>query len=305
MLFGRSKTILRREDLRGDVDAKLLLQKMRLNCKNNLIIAHLNINSIRNKFDLLKELISSNINILVISETKLDSSFPPGQFYIDGYMPPIRADRNRYGGGLLIYIKEGVPAKEVSLKCSTAKEIEAKAIEINLHKIKWLLIGIYRPPSQSKDFFLEEMRKNIEQFYTKYENFLMIGDFNLNENDSSLYQYMQEFNLENVVKVPTCFKSDSPACIDLMLTSDKRKLANIRAMETGLSDFHAMVVTTLKGSFHKKGPRIITYRDYSKFDNHVFREKVGEELNSKPLMKQNFNIFDSSVKSILNEQAPL
>ena len=66
-----------------------------------------------------------------------------------------------------------------------------------------------------------------------------------------------------------------------------------------------MVVTTLKGSFHKKGPRIITYRDYSKFDNHVFREKVGEELNSKPLMKQNFNIFDSSVKSILNEQAPL
>ena len=278
---------------------------MRLNCKNNLIIAHLNINSIRNKFDLLKELISNNIDILVISETKLDPSFPPGQFYIDGYMSPIRADRNRYGGGLLIYIKEGIPAKEVSLKCSTAKEIEAKAIEINLHKIKWLLIGIYRPPSQSKDFFLEDMGKNIEQFYTKYENFLMIGDFNLNENDSSLYQYMQEFNLENVVKVPTCFKSDSPTCIDLILTSDKRKLANIRAIETGLSDFHAMVVTTLKGSFHKKGPRIITYRDYSKFDNHVFREKVGEELNSKPLMKQNFNIFDSSVKSILNEQAPL
>ena len=302
---GRSKTILRREDLRWDIDAKLLLQKMRLNCKNNLIIAHLNINSIRNKFDLLKELISNNIDILVISETKLDPSFPPGQFYIDGYMSPIRADRNRYGGGLLIYIKEGIPAKEVSLKCSTAKEIEAKAIEINLHKIKWLLIGIYRPPSQSKDFFLEEMRKNIEQFYTKYENFLMIGDFNLNENDSSLYQYMQEFNLENVVKVPTCFKSDSPTCIDLILTSDKRKLANSRAIETGLSDFHAMVVTTLKGSFHKKGPRIITYRDYSKFDNHVFREKVGEELNSKPLMKQNFNIFDSSVKSILNEQAPL
>ena len=302
---GRSKTILRREDLRGDVDVKLLLQKMRLNCKNNLIIAHLNINSIRNKFDLLKEIISNNIDILVISETKLDPSFPPGQFYIDGYMPPIRADRNWYRGGLLIYIKEGVPAKEVSLKCSTAKEIEAKAIEINLHKIKWLLIGIYRPPSQSKDFFLEEMGKNIEQFYTKYENFLMIGDFNLNENDSSLYQYMQEFNLENVVKVPTCFKSDSPTCIYLILTSDKRKLSNIRAIETGLSDFHAMVVTTLKGSFHKKGPRIITYRDYSKFDNHVFREKVGEELNSKPLMKQNFNIFDSSVKSILNEQAPL
>ena len=133
----------------------------------------------------------------------------------------------------------------------------------------------------------------------------MIGDFNLSEDDVSLDQFMQELSLENVVKVPTCFKSDSPTCIDLILTSDKRKLANTNAIETGLSDFHAMVVTTLKGSFHKKGPRIITYRDYSKFDNHTFREKVGEELNSKPLMTEDFNTFDSTVKSILDMQAPL
>ena len=66
-----------------------------------------------------------------------------------------------------------------------------------------------------------------------------------------------------------------------------------------------MVVITLKGSFHRKGPRIITYRDYSKFDNHACREKVGEELNSKPLMKQDFNTFDSTAKSIQDEQAPL
>ena len=87
----------------------------------------------------------------------------------------------------------------------------------------------------------------------------MIGDFNLSENDDSLHQFMHELNMENVVKVPTCFKSDSPICIDLILTYDKRKLSNITAMETGLSAFHAMEVTTLKGSFHKKGPRIITY----------------------------------------------
>ena len=83
---------------------------------------------------------------------------------------------------------------------------------------------------------------------------------------------MQELKLENVVKVPTYFKFDSPTCTDLILTSDKKKLANIRAVETGLSDFHAMVVTTLKGSYHKRGPKIITYRDHSKFDNHSFRE---------------------------------
>ena len=39
-------------------------------------------------------------------------------------MPPIRADRNRNGGGLLIFIKEGVPVKEVPLLSSTAKETD-------------------------------------------------------------------------------------------------------------------------------------------------------------------------------------
>ena len=90
--------------MREDVDAKLLLYKIRLTSKNNLIFAHLNIDSIRNKFDLLKEVVSNNIDILVISETKLDSSFPPSQFHIEGYMPPIRAYRNRHGLGSMVYI---------------------------------------------------------------------------------------------------------------------------------------------------------------------------------------------------------
>ena len=76
------------------------------------------------------------IDILVISEIKLDSSFPPNQFHIEGYMTPIRANRNRHGGGLMVYIKEGVPAREVSLETSIAEEIKVKANEINLGRIK-------------------------------------------------------------------------------------------------------------------------------------------------------------------------
>ena len=126
---------------------------MRLTCKNNLIIAHLNINSIRNKFDLLKELISNSIEILVISETKSDPSFPRGQFHIDGYMPPIRADRNRHGGGLLIYIKEGVPAKDVSIKSSIAKEIEAIALKLIYLRSNGCLLASIVLPLNPKIFF--------------------------------------------------------------------------------------------------------------------------------------------------------
>ena len=47
---------------------------------NTLIISNLNINSISNKFDQLKFLVQGKVDILVIMETKLDSTFPTSQF---------------------------------------------------------------------------------------------------------------------------------------------------------------------------------------------------------------------------------
>ena len=78
---------------------------------NKLIIAHLNVNSLRNKFELLKEQIQDNIDILMIYETKIDASFPIGQFFLNGYSTPFRLDRNAYGGGILLYVREDIPSK--------------------------------------------------------------------------------------------------------------------------------------------------------------------------------------------------
>ena len=61
---------------------------------NTLVLAHININSIGNKFDTLVQQITNNISILMVSETKLDNSFPEGQFLIPGYSSPYRFDRN-------------------------------------------------------------------------------------------------------------------------------------------------------------------------------------------------------------------
>ena len=50
---------------------------------NKIFVGQLIINSIRNKFDFLAQQVKGNIDILMISETKLDESFPVGQFLID------------------------------------------------------------------------------------------------------------------------------------------------------------------------------------------------------------------------------
>ena len=47
----------------------------------------------------------------MVSETKLDESFPPGQFLLDGYSVPFRFDRDGNGSGILLYVREDIPSK--------------------------------------------------------------------------------------------------------------------------------------------------------------------------------------------------
>ena len=76
--------------------------------KNRIIIGHLNINSARNKFEELENLTSGNIDIICISEAKLDSSFPVSQFTMEGYSQHYRRDNTDKSGGVLILVKDGI-----------------------------------------------------------------------------------------------------------------------------------------------------------------------------------------------------
>ena len=64
------------------------------------IIAHLNINSISSKLEPLSSLAKDNIDLLVVTESRLYDTFSLGQFQIDGFVKPIRLDKNKHGGGL-------------------------------------------------------------------------------------------------------------------------------------------------------------------------------------------------------------
>ena len=76
------------------------LRKIKLKNMNGIIIAQININSLRNKFSFLCEAVSGNIDVLLVTETKLDSSFPNAQFHMHGYTTSYSLCRNANGGGL-------------------------------------------------------------------------------------------------------------------------------------------------------------------------------------------------------------
>ena len=111
-------------------DPKEVLKNLRLKNVNRLICAQLNINSIKNKFNSLVDIINNNTDILMISETKLDPSFPNDQFHTHGFSEPYRFDRNGNGGGILLYIREDIPSKLKLTKIT----VEGFFGEINLRE---------------------------------------------------------------------------------------------------------------------------------------------------------------------------
>ena len=60
-----------------------ILKTIQINNVNKVVIGHINITSIRNKFDMLSSMVKSNIDNLVVLGKKLDSSFPQAQFRIE------------------------------------------------------------------------------------------------------------------------------------------------------------------------------------------------------------------------------
>ena len=105
---------------------------------NKAIIGNININSLPAKFDKVKGVILKkikNVNILVITETKLDDAFLLGQFYVEGFTMPYRLDRNCNGRGVIIYVREDIPSKILE-KHKLPQDVEGMFVKLNFRKTK-------------------------------------------------------------------------------------------------------------------------------------------------------------------------
>ena len=108
------------------------LHQARINNPSRIIFGQININSIRNKFEQLIYIVNNEIDILMVSETKLDDTFPTSQFLMQGYSTPFRKNWTTKGGGILLYVREDVPCKII--KTEIDAYYKGFFIEINLWK---------------------------------------------------------------------------------------------------------------------------------------------------------------------------
>ena len=89
------------------------------------------------------------------------------------------------------------------------------------------------------------------------------------------------------------------------MTNRNRSVHKTTTVETGLSDFHKMVVTVLKTTFPKQGPTVINYRNYKKYNENVFKNDLQQELQRIDPSDLNYSSFETAFDRVLDKHAPI
>ena len=150
-------------------------------------MSHLNINSIRNKFTSLKEVISCKIGFCLLSETKIDKTFSNTQFEIGRYK--IVSIAITCEGGGMFYINENIPCRKL-ISNNLPKQVESIPLESSLRNREWLYIGIYKPPNQNESVFLDNLGKELTNLAFHYDNFILLENLSLTVENKNLNSFI-------------------------------------------------------------------------------------------------------------------
>ena len=169
-------------------------------------IGCLNIRGLLNKIDEMRTIVTEcNFDIMGICETFLDDNVADNEICIEGYTT-VKKNRNRHGGGVMLYIKEGIQYNEITNLAGS--EVESVWANIQCDKQQLALGIMYRPPS-SNHAYLKSMLDQIDNVYSYNENVMLMGDLNydykLDESLSSnpLHQIEILYGMRQLINSPT------------------------------------------------------------------------------------------------------
>lgn len=213
---------------------------------HSIDIMHLNTRSIRHKMDYLSNMAEA-FHIVCCSETHLAADVDTNDLIIEGFDDPIRKDRTRNGGGIIVYMSS-------HLKYKRRNELESPLIEniwvqIKLKSFDIIICCYYRSDfTVSQSIFITEMQASIEQALDLTPYIVLVGDINidfLNMQNTQLRDCLSLFNLTNVIEEPTRVTENSSTLIDPIIVSDNCKVLDSGTMDVDeyVSDHKATYVS--------------------------------------------------------------
>ena len=193
----------------------------------------------------------------------------------------------------MFYVNENIPCKSLTTKIDNLTE--TIFLEANVQSSKGLFVGCYKPTSENEEFFISKP----SEFLTKYDNILLLGDFNLTCENKHLEELLSLFNISS----PTCFQSINPTSIDLLLTNQEDLFSNSNTCEVGISDHHHLVSTMLNKKISKGSTKTLFYRDYKKFEENKFARDLTHELQN--IKNLSYSQFEKAFVTVLDNHVPL
>ena len=238
-----------------------------------LKLCHLNVRSIHNKLDQLSiEL--GDFDVISISESWLDNTVDNCLLHIEGFQPPSRIDRNRHGGGVIVYVKNNIPYTVRNDLCINS--LEALWIEIKHHNGS-LLIGTFYIHPRLTDWNLVEI--SIEQASHSNNNLILLGDLNENmlihNRSRNVHNILNTFNLVQLIQEPTRITDNTHSLIDVVIVSNHIQVSKSGVLDPICSDHCPVYATVAKFGYpcHTYKRRIWKYGECN-FD--FYRQVISE-----------------------------
>ena len=114
----------------------------------------------------------------MVSQTKIDDTFPESQFLIEGFSKSFRLDRTAKGGGILLFIREDIPCRYIK-QTTLNNSFEGFFVELNLRSKKWLLGCSYNHHKENIASHLSNASAALDKLCRVYEHMILLGDFNV------------------------------------------------------------------------------------------------------------------------------
>ena len=293
------------------------------NKASNMRYLSINCNGVSSKRAELENLVAyTSPDVLLLTETKIDSSVSTSEFLPVGYRG-FRKDRNRSGGGVMVAVKDCFTTSEVPM---SDVEGEVQWVKIDLKNNNPLFFGaFYRTPSEHTTRQLDELDKSLEHIKQLTRNnpnatIIVGGDFNAGDIDWDTNTVPSGSNQKTIctklLEILNCHhleqqQMDSPRekrILDLFC-SNKPNLTKSVHVIPGLSDHEAVCTDCdIQARTHKKPPRKIhqwSKADWAKIKTDLcfYRDKFLEQCHSRSV-EDNYADFKAQVNSLLDKYVP-
>ena len=288
-----------------------ILNSIKVKHPKNLVICHVNINSIRNKFDNIVDiLLKGYIDCLAISETKLDGSFPMKQFTVEGFTC-IRADSTSKSGGIMVLLRNDIPHRRRTDLELDMYNIQSLVVECHIRGEKWFIITLYKLPKIRNNDFIDFMSQMYDRILSEASEVICMGDFNIDMLVSNPIssEICNIYGVTNVIDKPTCFKSSQGTLIDPVLVTNKGRVATSINVTCGFSDWHNIVGCVTKIHMPRQHPTRIFYRSYKKFDDEQFCRDISyipfHVCTIFDDIDDQYDMYTKLLTDVVDEHAPI